>query len=161
MKVINYGAEIKESVEELRAVEREQSKAKLLRRVQMLRMLKSGEFIESKKAAEFLGYSAKQGYQLWKKYRAEGLSGYLQLHYRANHKKLAVGQEEFLAARAEAGFSSQKEVKELIRAEFGVSYTQQGISDLLHRLKIKKKVPRPFNIKADAAAQAAYKKSLR
>ncbi len=40
MKVINYEAEIKETVESLRTVEKQQNKAKLLRRVQLLRMLK-------------------------------------------------------------------------------------------------------------------------
>jgi transposase len=161
MKVINYEVEIQESVEKLRAVEKQQTKAKLLRRVQLLRMLKSGEFTESKKAAQFLGYSSKQGYQLWKKYKAEGLSGYLELKYQANHKKLNCEQEEYLLKKAEEGFSSQKEVRELILEKFGVSYTQQGISDLFQRLKIKKKVPRPFNLKADKEVQAEYKKSLR
>ncbi len=160
MKVIDYQTEIKESVNELRKLEKQQSNAKLLRRVQFLRFLKSGEFKQAKQCAEFLGLEEKQGYQWWKLYREEGVSEYLKLHYQANARKLAPEEEVRLVEKAAHGFGSQKEVGEYIREEFGVAYTQQGISDMFKRLKIKKKVVRPFNVKADCREQLAYKKTF-
>lgn len=159
MKVIDYRAEIKESVEELRRLEKQQIQAKLLRRVQFLRLLKNGSFAHAKKCAEFLGLEEKQGYQWWKKYQSEGLSGYLKLNYQANAKKLKESEEAILLEQAKKGFNSQKEAREYISQKFGVEFTQQGVSDLFERLKIKKKVLRPFNIKADREEQETYKKT--
>lgn len=161
MKVIDYQSEIKESVEELRNLEKKQQSAKLLRRVQFIRLLKNGEFKHAKKCAQFLGLEEKQGYEWWKKYHREGLNVYLTLNYQANAKKLKESEEAILLEQAKVGFSSQKEAKEYIYQEFGVEYTQQGVSDLFERLKIKKKVLRPFNIKADRAEQISYKKTSR
>lgn len=160
MKVIDYQIEIEESVDELRKLEKQQSNAKLLRRVQFLRCLKSGQFKQAKHCAGFLGLEEKQGYQWWKLYREKGLSEYLKLHYQANARKLKTQEEARLVEKTAPGFGSQKEVGEYIREEFGVEYTQQGISDLFKRLKIKKKVVRPFNVKADQQEQVAYKKTF-
>ena len=44
MKVVDYQKEIKQTETELRILEKRQSNAKLLLRVQLLRLLKSGEF---------------------------------------------------------------------------------------------------------------------
>lgn len=67
-----------------------------------------------------------------------------------------------LVARAatENGFGSQREAQSFMADEFGVSYTQGGVSLLFGRLKIKAKVPRPLNRKAVAEEQTAYKKTL-
>ena len=160
MKVIDYQTEIIESVDELRNLEKQQSSAKLLRRVQFLRFLKSGQFKQAKQCAEFLGLEEKQGYQWWKLYREQGMSEYLKLHYQANARKLNWEEEDRLVEKITDGFGSQKEIGEYLRKEFGVRYTQQGISDMLKRLKIKKKVVRPFNLKADRQEQVAYKKTF-
>lgn len=96
---------------------------------------------------------------MWKKYKTEGLGSYLQLNYRANRAKLNTEQKAKLVERARMGFDSQSEAQEFIKGEFGVSYTQQGISLLFQRLKIKAKVVRPFNIKADIGEQSSYKKT--
>lgn len=159
MKVVDYEDEIKESEEELRKLEKQQSQAKLLRRVQFLRLLKSGEFKQAKRCAEFLGLQEKQGYEWWKLYRNKGLGEYLKLNYKDNARKLKAEEEAKLLEKTGHGFGSQKEVREYILQEFGVEYTQQGISDLFKRLKIKKKVVRPFNIKANQEEQVEYKKT--
>lgn len=161
MRVVDYQTEIKETEIELRTLEKRQSNAKLLLRTQLLRLLKSGEFLQLKKAVEILGITEKYGYDLWKKYKSEGLDKYLQLNYRANRAKLNPNQKAGLVKRAGEGFDSQTQAGEFIKDEFGVSYTQQGISLLFQRLKIKAKVIRPFNIKADIEEQREYKKTLR
>ena len=159
MRVVDYQTEIDQTESELRTLEKRQSNAKLLLRVQLLRLLKSGEFSQLKKAVGILGITQKYGYDLWKKYKAEGLDGYLKLNYKANRAKLNQEQKAKLIEQAQEGFDSQSEAGEYIEKEFGVIYTQQGISLLFQRLKIKAKVPRPFNIKADKEEQSAYKKT--
>lgn len=161
MRVVDYQTEISETEIELRTLEKRQSNAKLLLRMQLLRLLKSGEFLQLKKAVAVLGITEKYGYDLWKKYKAEGLDGYLQLNYKANRAKLNQQQQVKLIEQASEGFDSQAAAQEYIENQFGVSYTQQGISRLFQRLKIKAKVVRPFNIKADKQEQIEYKKTLR
>lgn len=160
MQVVDYQDLIKESIKELRNLEKEQTNARLLLRLQLLRLLKSGEFSQAKKASEFLGISPKHGYDLLKRYREKKLVGYLQLDYKPGQSKLANEQEAKLLKQSEKGFASQKEAIEYIEAEFGVKYAQQGISDLFKRLGIKSKVARPFNTKADKSEQVEYKKTL-
>jgi transposase len=161
MRVVDYQKEIKESESELKVIEKQQTNARLLVRVQFLRFLKREEAAQIKKVSEILGMSAKHGYQLWKKYQAEGLVKYLQLNYQPKQSRMGAEAEQKLMARAEAGgFSSQLEAQAYIEQEFGIKYTQQGISHLFGRLQMKAKVVRPFNIKADRQAQAEYKKSF-
>ena len=161
MRVVDYQTEISETEIELRTLEKRQSNAKLLLRTQLLRLLKSGEFLQLKRAVAVLGITEKYGYDLWRKYKTEGLAGYLQLNYRANRTKLNEEQQVKLIEQASEGFDSQAAAQEFIENQFGVSYTQQGISLLFQRLKIKAKVVRPFNIKADEKEQSSYKKTLR
>jgi transposase len=94
MRVVDYQKEIEQTEAELIVLEKQQSNAKLLRRVQLLRLLKSGKFLELKKAVEFLGITAKHGYDLWHKYKTKGLDEYLKLNYQANRSKLNKEQKE-------------------------------------------------------------------
>lgn len=160
MRVVNYQDLIKESVGKLRSLEKEQTNARLLVRLQLLRLLRSGEFSQVKRAVEFLGMSPKHGYDLLKRYREKKLEGYLTLDYKPNQSRLDKEQEAKLLKRSEEGFSTQTEAKRYIEKEFGVKYAQQGISDLFKRLKIKSKAARPFNIKADRDKQIEYKKTF-
>ncbi len=160
MRVIDYQKLIKESVAELRKLEKEQTIARLLLRVQLLRLLKSGGFAEVKKVSEFLGISPKHGYELWKRYREKKMQGYLTMDYKPKQPKLDKQQEAKLLKRAGKGFQTQQAAIEYIEREFSIKYAQQGISSMFQRLQIKSKAARPFNIKADQEQQSAYKKSL-
>ena len=159
--MVDYQKEIKQTEAELRSLEKQQSNAKLLLRVQLLRLLKSRRFSQLKETAEFLAITPKHGYNLWHKYQTEGLRRYLQLNYQVNRAKLNAEQKTAFLQRAEQGFDSQSEAREFIKDRFGVCYTQQGICVLFQRLKIKAKVARPFNIKADPVRQSEYKKTSR
>jgi transposase len=48
------------------------------------------------------------------------------------------------------------DARRILEREFGVSYTLQGVYDLLHRLKLSCLVPRPKHRKNDPAAMAAW-----
>ncbi len=108
MRVVDYQTEISETETELRTLEKRQSNAKLLLRTQLLRLLKSGEFLQLKKAVEILGITEKYGYDLWKKYKTEGLDSYLQLNYKANRAKLNQEQKAKLVERARVLIRNQR-----------------------------------------------------
>ena len=162
MRKLNFPNLIIETVGQLRERERRQTDARLRLRVQLLRLLKSQENASIKDACRVCGITPKHGYDLWRKYREQGLSEYLRLNWKPRRAKLSDEQQRKLLERVSInnGFGSQAEAGRFLRDEFNVSYTQGGISLLFSRLKIKAKEPRPVNKKAVAEEQLAYKKTL-
>ena len=157
-----YAKLIKESVIELKKLEKKENNARLRLRIQMLRLLKSEEVLEVKQASSLLGISAKHGYQLWHRYRDKGLEEYLKLDYKPKESKLkSEEQKKLIKESEEIGFDSQIKAREWIEKEFGHSYSQQGVSLLFSRFKIKLKTARPDNIMGDKEEREEYKKSLR
>ncbi len=161
MRIVEYPKLIKENLSELKRAEKRQKNARLRLRVQMLRLLKSGQVAQVKQASQLLGISSKHAYTLWHRYQQQGLEKYLSLDYTARAAKLTAAAQRKVVKKAKTGYVSQRAAQAYIKAEFGVSYTQQGISMLFQRLKIKAKIPRPANIMANKEEQQAYKKSLR
>jgi transposase len=73
--------------------------------------------------------------------------------------RLTGEQREALLGRcAHGAFRTYGEAQRWVEQEFGVSYRYSGIYDLLRRMTVHPKVPRPTAAKADPAAQAAWKK---
>lgn len=161
MKKLDFPTLIKESVGELRKRERSEKEARVRWRVQLLRLLKNRETDSIKAACQICGITPKHGYDLWKKYREQGLEQYLQLDWKPRRSKLSGEQQAKLLERAatENGFSSQAEALAYLQNEFAVAYTQGGVCLLFQRLKIKAKEPRPRNRRAVAEEQAEYKKT--
>lgn len=162
MRKLDFPNLIAQSVDELREREKKENNARLRLRVQMLRLLKSGEIISVKAASQTVGISAKHGYDLWHLYREKGLDKLLELNWKPRISKLSDEQQSALLLRAsqENGFGSQSEAVKYVADEFGVSYTQGGVCLLFQRLKIKAKEPRPENKRADKSGQSEYKKTL-
>jgi len=162
MRKLDFPNLIVETVGELRKQEKTEKEARVRLRVQLLRLLKSQETGSIKDACRVCGITSKHGYDLWKKYRDKGLSDYLRLEWKPRRAKLSDQQQRKLVERSatENGFGSQAEARRFVQDEFGVGYTQGGVSLLFSRLKIKAKVPRPRNKKAVAEEQSEYKKTL-
>ncbi len=162
MRKLDFPTLITEPMTELRAREKKEKDARLRLRIQLLRLLKSQASVSIKAACAVCGITPKHGYELWKKYRDQGLSEYLLLNWKPRSSKLSPEQQSRLLerARAENGFGSQAEARRFLQSEFDVVYSQGGVSLLFQRLKIKAKEPRPLNRKACAEEQAAYKKTL-
>lgn len=162
MRKLDFSTLIVETVDELRKREKQEKDARLRLRVQLLRLLKSQETASIKDAVKICGFTPKHGYDLWHKYRDKGFSAYLQLDWKPRRSKLTDEQQAKLLERVSdnSGFASQQEARQFLADEFAVSYTQAGISLLFSRLKIKAKVPRPFNKKASLEEQAEYKKTF-
>lgn len=160
MKRIDYPNLIKESVSELKGLEKKENNARLRLRIQLLRLLKSAEVKQVKQVGLLLGISAKHAYQLWHRYRDKGLTEYLKLDYKPKESKLKSPERERFIKHSQAlGFASQGAARVWIEKELGHRYSQQGISVLFQRFKIKAKTARPDNILGNKAERVEYKKS--
>lgn len=111
--------------------------------------------------AEAVGvhYRTVQRWAAW--YRAGGAAEF------ARHKMGGKGNTPFLTPEQQAEvadevatgrFRTAAEIREWIEQTYGVTYTEGGLYSLLERLNCRPKVPRPQHVKADEAAQAAWKK---
>ena len=73
--------------------------------------------------------------------------------------RLSAAQRRELVARSGRGqFRTYDDARAWVRATWGVAYRYQGMYALLARLGVHPKVPRPVAAKADAAAQARWKR---
>jgi transposase len=162
MKRLDFSSLIVESAEQLRERERREKDARKRLRFQLLRLLKNKESESIKDASRMCGITSKHGYDLWHKYRDQGLEKYLQLEWKPRRSKLSDEQQAQLIKQVteENGFASQQQARQFIADEFHLEYTQAGVSLLFARLKIKAKMPRPKNKKASSEEQAEYKKTL-
>jgi len=163
MRIVNYVSRITETADELKGLENKEKNPRLQKRLQLLRILKSGLTPFLNKACEMVGYSDKHGRGIWQKYVAEGLAGYARLNYsRLKRGKLTYEQEAQVNREATvAGFASQREVQTYIFEQFGISLGRANVSKLLQRLEVRAKVPRPLKRRTSEEEQAAYKKTTR
>ncbi len=162
MRTVDYVSRITETADELKGLENKEKNPRLRKRLQLLRLLKSGLTPFLNKACQMVGYSDKHGREIWQKYLAEGLAGYARLNYsRQKRGKLSYEQEREINGAAAAGFASQAEVQNYIFEQFGVRLARANVSKLLQRLEVTAKVPRPRNLRTSEEEQQAYKKTMR
>lgn len=160
MPKLNYTQLIKESEEELKQQERQQTKSYYKDRVRFIRYLKSGVASSQSQAGELIGLKNRQSQNLWKIYQSKGLAGLLQERKPTYLGKLSTVEQSHLLQRLDSDdVMSQKQAQAYIQAEMGKQYTQAGIHYLFKRLKVKLKTGRPVNIRKDQAAQEAFKKN--
>jgi transposase len=162
MRTVDYVSQIKETADELRRLENKEENPRLRKRLQLLRILKSGLTPFLTKACAMVGYSDKHGREIWQKYLAEGLAGYARLNYlRIKRGKLTYEQErEVNRTAAATGFASQAAAQTYIVEQFGVRLALSNVGKLLHRLEVTAKVPRPRNRRTSEAEQVEYKKTM-
>jgi transposase len=162
MRIVDYVSLITETADQLKELENKERNPRLRKRLQLLRILKSGLTPFLNKACQMVGYSDKHGREIWQKYLAEGLAGYARLNYlRQKRGKLTYEQEaQVNGEAATAGFASQTQVQTYIFEQFGVSLARANVSKLLRRLEVTAKVPRPRNRRTAEAEQVEYKKTM-
>ncbi|HZU87987.1 MAG TPA: winged helix-turn-helix domain-containing protein [Stellaceae bacterium] len=160
---IDYSTAITESAAELAACEHAARGRRWADRVKLLRLLKSGRERSLRRAAAVLGYTERQVQRWWHAYRADGLAGLLAV-------RRPGGRRERITPAALAGLEGEmragriarlREAQAYLRERWGIRYSLDGLSGLFQRHKIKRKTGRPRHRRADAAAQAAFKKSVR
>ena len=160
---IDYGVSIAETVDALRAQERAARGRRAADRVKLLRLLKSGAARSMRQAAATLGYSERQAQRWWARYTAGGLAALLTVG-RPGGSRERITPEAWadLSAQMRAGAIGRlKDAQAYLRERWGIDYCLDGVSKLFIRRKTKLKTGRRRHRQADAAAQAAFKKSVR
>jgi transposase len=122
-------------------------------------LLRCGWTLEEVAEAVGVHYRTVQRWAAW--YRDGGRAEF------ARHQMGGKGTPSFLTPEQQAEvadevatgrFRAAAEIRDWIKATYGVAYTAGGIYSLLGRLKCRPKVPRPQHVKADEVACAAWKK---
>ena len=161
MNRLNYSESIFESSAALLQLERSQSDGQSRDRVKFIRLLKSGICKTQAAAGSCIGIKRTQSQYLWRTYINEGITGLLKRPSKRGFGKLNSRQISQLRSRLSLhDIVTQQDLMNWILLEFGVTYTQAGISLLLKRLKIKLKTGRPSNVRKDEAELAQFKKSF-
>lgn len=164
---IAYPRAITENSEQLRDCEQRVRGTAAAPRVQMLRLLKSGEATNVPHAAQrspatLVGYSPRQIQRWWQTYRTEGLVALVRVYHPAG-KPAHLTEEAWvgLQVELEAGrIGGQEEARHYLAETWGVRYKSiHGISYQFKRRKVKWKTGRRHHANADAAAQAAFRQT--
>lgn len=162
MRTVNYVSQIKETADELKRLENKEENPRRRKRLQLLRILKSGLTAYLTEACQMVGYSDKHGRQIWQKYLTNGLEAAVKINYsRQKRGKLTYEQEaQVNQVAAERGFDSQTEAQQFIVEQFGVRLAISNVGKLFKRLEVRAKVPRPLNRKTSLDEQLKYKKTM-
>ncbi|MDQ6905268.1 MAG: helix-turn-helix domain-containing protein [Chloroflexota bacterium] len=159
---IAYPRAITETIEELREYEQRLRGTPAAPRVQMLRLLKSGEATNVPQVAALVGYSPRHIQRWWQTYRRQGLATLGHVYHPAG-KPARLTEEAWagLQGELEAGrIGGQEEARRYLAETWGVHYQSiHGISYQFKRRKVKWKTGRRRHAKADATAQAAFQQS--
>lgn len=158
---LDYRQAIAESAADLVALERRYRGAGVADRIKMLRLLKTDAYPSQRQVATVLGYTERQLRRWWQVYTQDGLSALLQRERpggrveRLNATALAALEAEMKAGR----IGRLRDAQRFLAEQWGVHYQGvSGLSRLFQRHKIKLKTGRRRHRRADAEAQAAFKK---
>ena len=162
MRRIEYPIVIRESVAALQEREMLARGSPAAPRVQMLRLLKSGEATTLPQVALLVGYSPRHVYRWWQTYRTDGLAALERVYHPAG-KPAQLTEEAWagLVEELEAGrIGGQEDARRYLAQRGGIIYKSvNGISSQFKRRKVKWKTGRRRHVKADAAAQAAFQQT--
>jgi transposase len=158
---LDYDEVIKEDVATLLRLERQARGQKHEVRLKLLRLLKSGQCRSVQGAVDTLGYSLRQGQRWLNQYREAGLKG-LEVEppdYSGRERMTPEAWTALNEGLAKDQISNYAQARALL-AEQGVVYQDDtGVLKLFRRHGIKAKTGRPRHLKADAEAQATFKKT--
>lgn len=149
-------------VEELEKRERQESNAKLAKRMRVVILAMRGYTAPA--VAMSLGLSRRVVQRWVRRYNDEGPSGLEDRRGNSPGGSLTPEQEEGIRQRLEAGPTSEDKVcslrgadmQRILQQEFGVWRCLSAVYCLLHRLGYSYLRPRPRHHKADPEAQAAF-----
>lgn len=118
-------------------------------------LLGSGWTLEEVKNALLLDEETLRSYIT--KYQESGLPGLLKVEYKGSEPQLSVSEIEKLCDALNARiFLTTQSVIDYVENKFGVTYTQSGMRDLLHRLNYEYKKPKLVPGNPDHDAQEIF-----
>jgi transposase len=148
---------------ELLVLSRSESNKRLAQRIQVIAWAQKG--MTCPEIVQISGYS-RRSIQGWvAAYNAGGIEGLRDKPQPGRNPLLARENQARLCRRIDAGASSGRasfggnDIRQILKDEFGVLYTLDGVYKLLHRLGYSCLMPRPQHEKADTASQEAFKKT--
>jgi transposase len=153
------GWAVEDDAASLRARYRRERRPDVRPRLHGLWLLRTGR--SAREVAQVLGVHERTVQRWIGWYRAGGLAAVTGRHAGGQGAPsfLTAEQREALAAEVATGrFRTAAEIRRWAAETWGVAYTEGGMYALLARLKCAPKVPRPIHDKADAVAQARWKK---
>jgi transposase len=159
MYQLDYVSLIQEDADTLLAREKACHQSKPRQRLQMLRLLKSGQAENIPQVATMVGMSNGNATQLFKRYREHGLEALVETKYKGRRSRLCAEQEHILQSEGAPHFRTLREATIWVAEQFKVQYTLAGMSVLFERIGVKKKTGRTTHHKHDPVAQEAYKKN--
>ena len=153
---------IRQSPKKLEEHERQLRGTPLTSRARLLGLLKTGQAHNLPQAARLLGYSTVQVTRWWTCYRQRGLRGLLRSPIRPGRPSPMTAeawrglQHEMRAGR----MTRLEDVRQYLRQRWSIHYgSVNGIRHLLRQRRVKFKTGRRRHRRADAVAQAAFKKT--
>ena len=153
------------TADELAAHIRAESRAKVARRLTVVRLAALGHTAAQAAAATLL--SERQVRTWVARYNGGGAAALADPTGRGRKPPMDAGQEERLRARLRAGPTAAdgvctlrgEDIRRILKDEFGRTRSLAAVYDLLHRLGFEPLRPRPRHPKADPAAADGFKKA--
>lgn len=164
MPRINYPVVITESEAALAELERQLRHQSTHPRVQLLRLLKTGQAHNLLEAAPLVGYSVRQVNRWWGTYRQEGLEVLLQVRPRLGKHSRLTGEacQDLEAAMARGEIATLKDCQRYLREHWQIEYhSLHGLWYQLDKHGIRLKTGRRRHRRAAPAVQDAWKRGLR
>lgn len=161
MPRINYPVVIAESVDELSQLERQLRGQPTAPRIQLLRLLKSGQVTTLDAAASLLGYHARSCARWWGDYRRGGLEQLLDYGTAPGRQPLMTEEAwQGLEAAMTAGeIVTLKDAQRYLAETWDVHYQSlNGVWEQIRTRQAKKKTGRRRHRQADPEAQENYKR---
>lgn len=164
MPRIDYPRAIRESVEELAALERDLRGHPTQPRVQLLRVLKSGQARTLVLAAPLIGYGERTVNRWWKTYQTVGLERLLEHRPRPGKRSqlTELAWADLEAAMTRGEIATLKDAQRFLAAQHGIQYQSLGgVWWMLHQRRARPKTGRRRHRRSDPDAQTDYKRRLR
>ena len=153
------------SVQKLLSLAKSESNSRFARRIQAVALARQGH--SCPEITEMTG-NCRRAIQSWvAKYNAHSLEGLKEQRRSGRCPKLPATKHKKFCSRIDTGAAKKdstatlygKDIQQILRENFGVVYTLDGVYKLLHRLGYSCLKPRPRHEKADPLVQEEFKKT--
>ena len=153
------------STKQLLYLAKKEKNKRLAVRIQSVALAKQG--FTCQKIVQMTGYPRRTIQRWVAQYNKASIKGLMDKHRSGRPVKLPFDKQLSFCERIDAGPGQSddkptlygRDIQQILKGEFGVLYTLDGVYKLLHRLGYSCLKPRPRHEKADPAVQEAFKKT--